>query len=55
MKILTLFVILMISLFLVSCNTTSLFMTDSNCKQKYQRHYDKKGHFTGTTQWMECD
>lgn len=47
--------LIILGLFIVSCNTTSFFVNDSNCTTKYQRHYDKKGHFTGTTQWTECD
>ena len=39
----------------IIANCAWLPQNDTGCRNRYERHYDDKGHFIGTTWWTECE
>jgi len=50
------FIILVILLFTFSCTSLNYsYVKSTRCKNKIERHYDTKGHYTGSTWTTVCD
>jgi len=51
-----LIIVLCLSLSIISCiSMNTNYRQENNCRQKIERHYDTKGHYTGSTWTTVCD